>query len=395
MESRSARPLIFQGMLRRRINALLAGGNVKSVRALSIVLSAVIVAAFAIPASAQTPQKRKKQRPAIKKQVKPVPKVNDGRVIFAGAESDTGFAIYLPKTKQIFSASADFNYRWWDMAAKIQRTVPNDADASNASLAPDGKSIAVTTKDGDLQVVRTLDGRVLATIPCHESAAMSTFWHIDGNHPGTITKDGSVRIFNVDTKEITLDIPDTGADYACSVKGGTYIVTANYFGLRFYEVEHNELKGTYEFVPEEKNNTAGPLLPTPDGNQLLVTFGAPDDDPDKNCDAPYMLDIATRTPTIKFPEVTKAVLSCAISADAKLVAFGTSKHAYVFDVATQKRIYTYNTENAVLSVSFSDDAKSLLIGEAGGGLLQVPLFPKPATTATATGTTKTGGGVPK
>ncbi len=333
---------------------------------------------------AQTTQKRKsarqKPKPGVQKPVKPVPKVNDGRIIYVGCEGDVLFCTFLTKTNQVFAAGADFSYRWWDQGPKLSATRPHDADAGSTCLAPDGKTVAVATMDGDLQVVRMLDGRILTAIASHETAVMSTFWMPDSINVGAVTKDGHVRLFNVDTKEIALDLTDTGADFACAVAGGAQIATINSIGLHFYDAAHGEQKGAFEFVPEEKSNTAGPLLSMPDGKQLLVTFAAPDDDPDKNCDSPMIFDCETRKPTLKFAGVTKAVLSSAVSANGKYVAFGTSKRAYVFEVLTQKQVYTYSTENQVLSLSFALDGKSILMGESGGGLLQVPIFPKPATT---------------
>ena len=197
---------------------------------------------------------------------------------------------------------------------------------------------------------------------------MSTFWASDNNHVGIVTKTGHVRMFDVDTKELTIDIANAGADYADIAADGDLIVTQNSRSLLFFDAKNGEARGSLDHVFTEKGNISSGVLFSPDRKTLAVCFGAPDDDEDKDADPPYLLDIATRTVKNRFKDIDKAITCCAWSDDGTKVAFGGKKFASVYEVSTMKRLYKYATDHRVLSLGFNADGKSLLIGESGGGL---------------------------
>lgn len=315
----------------------------------------------------QKPVKNPPKTTAKKEQ----PKFTDNRKVFAGIDGDVGFCTILPKSGQIFAAGTDFNYRWWDASAKSLNLKPHDAIPATASLAPDAKSIALANTDGDLQIVRTMDARTMATISVSDGAPIATFWSPDSNRIGLVTKTGHVKIYDVDTKEQLIDIPNAGAETAEFTKAGDMIITHNARSLRIYESKTGEDRGSVDHDLAEKADLPGQILRSPDGKSMIVTFVAPDDDEDKDVTPPYVLDVETRKSKFKFPEITKAVWTCAWSPDGSQIAFGGSKVATIYDVATQKRVFKYETVNKVLSLAWAADGKSLLVGESGGGLFQL------------------------
>lgn len=292
--------------------------------------------------------------------------------MYAGVDGDVLVCTILPKTFQIFAAGTDFNYHWWDSAGKPLTLKPHDCFPATATVSPDRKTMATASTDGDLQVVRINDGRTLATIAVPEGAPVSTFWSADSNRVGMVTKTGHVRIYDVDTKELVLDIANAGADYADFNKAGDMIITQNARSIDYFDAKNGDAKGSMTHEFSEKGNLASGIVSSPDRKMIAVCFGAPDDDEDKDTDSPYLFDPINRKSIGSFKEIDKAVTACAWNSDGTKVAFGGKKFAYVYDVATMKPLYKYTTENRVLSLGFNADGKSLLVGESLGGLYLIP-----------------------
>ncbi|MCI0381228.1 MAG: WD40 repeat domain-containing protein [Gemmataceae bacterium] len=110
--------------------------------------------------------------------------------------------------KQLVSGDINGSVILWDVpGAKKLKDLPTPPSpppkepppvfpAQALAFSPDGKSFALGTADGNIQLINMADGKVLRAIPGHTSAVTGLAFHPSGNVLASCSKDRTVRLWN-------------------------------------------------------------------------------------------------------------------------------------------------------------------------------------------------------
>ncbi|MCI0639105.1 MAG: WD40 repeat domain-containing protein [Gemmataceae bacterium] len=110
--------------------------------------------------------------------------------------------------KQLVSGDIDGSVILWDVpgAKKLKdlptppspppKETPSKFPALALAFSPDGKSLALGSADGNIQLINIADGKVVRAIPGHTSAVTGLAFHPSGNVLASCSKDRTVRLWN-------------------------------------------------------------------------------------------------------------------------------------------------------------------------------------------------------
>jgi WD40 repeat protein len=115
---------------------------------------------------------------------------------------------FSPDSKQLASADYHGKVILWDVpdGKKVRsltplpspppKELPDPVPAEALAFSPDGKSVAVGSANGNIQIVNVADGKLVRAMPGHTSAVTSIAFHPSGNLMVSASKDRTLRLWN-------------------------------------------------------------------------------------------------------------------------------------------------------------------------------------------------------
>jgi WD40 repeat protein len=287
----------------------------------------------------------------------------------------------------------DATVQLWDMTTrKLKTTLEGHNDRVWAvAFSPDGKllasctgSYADSTKSGVVYLWDVAAGKLIASMEGHSDVAWGLAFSPDGKTVASASRDGTVRLWDVETHKERHSIsvhPNAGARRVSYSADGKLLVTCGFDNkVRLLDAATGKEKA----VADARNGNAAAL--SPDG-KVLAANALPKDTPEqqRNAAVPQevkLWDVTTaadgaitlkeRAATLK--GTTARILDLAFSPDGKRVASGGGQfqqfgEAFVWDVQTGKQLAAFSHRAWIEALTFTPDGKQLI---TGGGVQGQP-----------------------
>ena len=295
-----------------------------------------------------------------------------------------------PDGKLLASGSqyAENDIRLWELPGGTPRGVMRADRETITSLAfsRDGRRLASGTGGFDaLKVaVRVWDvasASELGKLSGHTGAVTRVEFAPDGKHLRSASRDGTLRVWNLDAYTETRSFEMPGVGTAAFSGDDRYLVTSVGNRLRLWGASTGEAIADFQGQPATWVHA---LAASPDGNVLLAGGGAflsRDDFPT------HVWSTTTGRLTGTLPAITGGAEELALSHDGRLVlALGADDKARLFELASGKLLQTIPSERGMGRVAeFTRDGRAFVLrlprGSAYGDTLAlVGLDGKPITT---------------
>ena len=229
-------------------------------------------------------------------------------------------------------------------------TLPHAPEVNSVSFSRDGTTLASGSRDGTVKLWNVETQQDIGTFP-HTSAVTSISFSPDGTTLVSGLLDGTVKLWNVETQQDIGTLPHTSFTHTFAVTSisfspdGTTLVSGSLDGtVKLWDVETQQDIGT---LPHTSAVTS--ISFSPDGTTLVSGLL---DGTVKLWDVETQQDIGT------LPHGT-GVSSVSFSPDGTTLASGGGGMVKLWDVETQQDIGTLPHGTRVSSVSFSRDGTTL------------------------------------
>jgi len=305
--------------------------------------------------------------------------------------------VFSPDGKTLATSGYDQTWKLWDVSTgqKIFSAYGHSSNLIDISFDPSGTRVATVGEDGIAKIWDAATGRELLTLAGHTSGVLGLAFNTDGTRLATTGRDGTIKIWDVS--------PTGGSDWLNLAGHNSRIFSVTYspdgtrlatWGWEDGTVKVWDVATGKELISlaHEGVCCGGNMSYSPDGKRLVVVSGK---DP-KIYDAvngseilmlaPFTNDLsnvlyspdgtqlatagvdgtvriydnASGKTLIEFSATSAGVQRIAFSPDGKHIACANSDGANVWEVATGKKLATFNGhgEGVGLSgIAFSPDGK--------------------------------------
>ncbi len=197
----------------------------------------------------------------------------DGEVVLIGAHTSWINSIsFSPDGNTLATGNGDGTVRLWDAeTGALRNTLPaQGAPVRSVSFRPDGSTFASASgRTVSLWDVATSSKDALGR---HTDTVTSLMWTADGDTLASVSDDGTVRLWNMETRTArnTLDHPNVAS--AAFSPDGSMIATGGGYELRLWDATDGTLQSlhTSNRNQDDYNATINSVAYSADGKMLAV-----------------------------------------------------------------------------------------------------------------------------
>lgn len=269
---------------------------------------------------------------------------------------------YSPDGKSIAVSSGDGQIQLWDLSSREELFTlsGHKGPVTGLAFSPDGSRLASSSEDDTAKIWGLQTRKVIHDLKGHTDDVSGVAFSPDGNRLVTGSYDGTARVWDAVTGELLLTFAGHGSGVLAAQfsPDGTRIASAgDDVKVRVWDsATGQEIYQLTDFL-----SFANGGVFSPDG-KLLATNGGLD---------PKLWDAATGELLFRLPGATAiSAQLAAFSPDGKYVAVaGQDGSVFIWDTSTGQQYLTFSTGTPVDSqIEFSPDGKFLATGNRDGAV---------------------------
>jgi WD40 repeat protein len=282
----------------------------------------------------------------------------------AQSRSAVSAAAFEPPSDQVLATtSAKGTINWWRMRERTPYATspptPPGAAASGMAYRPDGRVLATSGADGDVQLLDPVSGMVIGTVDAHAITVNAITFSPDGHSLATAGSDGRVRLWDARSwKLVSTMIPNPAGpvNAVAFSPNGRFLASGGGDGtISLWRVPDGSLAGLLTGGRAAVEAVAF----APDG--AAIADGSADD-------AIRLWKVSSFSLLATLPGHTQPVVSIAFSpAGGLLASAGEDRTVRLWSLPAGTELATFTVQTNVTTVAFSLDGRALA-GADGEGI---------------------------
>lgn len=271
---------------------------------------------------------------------------------------------FSPDGKRIATSSADNTAKVWDAATGKELLKIREAGmVTNVSFSPDGRRIATSSGPGKARVFDISSGNEIATFVGHQLGVWGISFSPDGGHLATASDDGAVKIWDTAPSREYMTLPVEGiSNFAIGAGTVAYSPDGTHLavGLRDGTIKvWDATSGNEVKILRGHTDAIHKIAYNHDGTRLASA---------SNDKTAKIWDMATGKELATLGENSGGIISVDWSPDGTRVATGSADHTVkIWNAGSGRVLSTFPVEQGVIfSVAFSPDGARLAAGNSGG-----------------------------